>query len=58
MTLPQIVEEVWGEMGTHHVDGEYLTGDANRRLVRFFNICLGTLLFAYSILAFRLFLDQ
>jgi spermidine synthase len=45
-------------MGTHHGDGEYGTGDANRRLVRFFSICLCTLLFVYSILAFRLFLDQ
>ncbi|MDE5455024.1 hypothetical protein GWE18_19685 [Bradyrhizobium sp. CSA112] len=33
-------------------------GDANRRLVRFFSICLSTLLFVYSILAVRLFLDR
>ena len=45
-------------MGTYQVDGEYGAGDANRRLVRFFSICLSTLLFVYSIVAFRLFLDR
>ena len=43
-------------MGTHQVDDEHGSGDANRRLVRFFSICLCTLLFVYSILAVRLFL--
>jgi spermidine synthase len=45
-------------MGTHQVAGEYGAGDANRRLVRFFSICLATLLFVYSIVAFRLFLNR
>ncbi len=31
--------------------------DANLRLVRFFGICLGSLVFVYSLLAVRLFLD-
>ena len=32
--------------------------DANRRLVRFFSICLGSLVFAYSMLALRLFAEH
>jgi spermidine synthase len=45
-------------MGTLQVDGEHGAGHANRRLVRFFSICLATLLFVYSILAFQLFLNH
>ena len=32
--------------------------DANLRLVRFFSICLGSLVFVYALLAVRLFLDE
>src|SRR5260370_41973418 len=32
-------------------------GDGNRRLVRFFRICLGTLVFIFSLLAIRLFIE-
>jgi spermidine synthase len=32
--------------------------DANRRLVRFFSICLGSLVLVYSLLSIRLFLDS
>ena len=45
-------------MGTHHVGGEHGTGETNRRLVRIFCICLGTLFFAYSVLAFRVLLER
>ena len=45
-------------MGTHHIGGEYGTGETNRRLVRLFCICLGTLFFAYFILAFRILLER
>src|SRR6185295_9057009 len=45
-------------MGTHHIGGEYGTGETNRRLVRLFCICLGTLFFAYFILTFRIWLER
>jgi CheY-like chemotaxis protein len=32
-------------------------GDANRRLVRFFSICLSSLVFIYSLLAVRIFIE-
>jgi spermidine synthase len=35
----------------------HVTDDANRRLVRFFSICLSSLVFVYSLLAVRLFLE-
>ena len=45
-------------MGTHHIGGEFGTGETNRRLVRLFSICLGTLFFAYFILALRDVLER
>ncbi len=45
-------------MGTHHAGGEVGTGETNRRLVRLFCICLGTLFFAYFILTFRIWLER
>ena len=45
-------------MGAHHIGGEYGTGETNRRLVRLFCICLGTLFFAYFILTFRIWLER
>jgi len=44
-------------MGIPYVDTVPATGDANRRLVRFFSICLSSLVFIYSLLAVRLFLE-
>src|SRR5262245_29422753 len=40
-----------------HSDGSVHAGDANRRLVRFFSICLSSLVFVYSLLALRIFLE-
>ena len=45
-------------MGTHHIGDEYGAGETNRRLVRIFCICLGTLFLAYSILAFLILLER
>jgi spermidine synthase len=44
-------------MSIDYVSGEYLD-EANRRMVRFFGICLGILVFAYALLSFRLFLER
>ena len=44
-------------MGTHSIGMEQGRGEANRRLVRFFSICLGSLVFVYSLLAFRIFIE-
>ena len=41
-----------------HSDGSAQgAGDANRRLVRFFSICLSSLVFVYSLLAMRIFIE-
>ena len=41
-----------------HSDGSVQgAGDANRRLVRFFSICLSSLVFVYSLLAVRIFVE-
>ena len=45
-------------MGIGNVDGEHGPEDANRRLVRFFGICLGVLVFSYWTVSFRLFLES
>lgn len=45
-------------MGTQFAGLELGTDDANRRLVRFFSVCLGSLVFAYSMLGLRLFLES
>ena len=45
-------------MGTHSIDVEHGGDDANRRLVRFFSICLGSLALVYSLLSLRLFLES
>ena len=43
---------------TIHSDGSVQgAGDANRRLVRFFSVCLGSLVFVYSLLAMRIFIE-
>src|SRR3954447_2703103 len=47
-----------GNMGTHSIDMEHAGDDANRRLVRFFSICLGSLALVYSLLSLRLFLES
>ena len=44
-------------MSIHSIGVEHGSDDANRRLVRFFSICLGSLGFIYSLLAVRLFID-
>ena len=44
-------------MDSHSVTSAHGADDANRRLVRFFSICLSSLVFVYSLLAVRLFLD-
>jgi len=42
----------------NHSDGSAQgAGDANRRLVRFFSICLSSLVFIYSLLGTRLFIE-
>ncbi len=45
-------------MGTHSSAMERGSDDANRRLVRFFSICLGSLVFIYSLFAVRLFIEN
>ena len=45
-------------MSTHSIAMQHGTDDANRRLVRFFSICLGSLVFIYSLLAVRLFIEN
>jgi hypothetical protein len=45
-------------MGTHSIAMEHGSDDANRRLVRFFSICLGSLVFIYSLFAVRLFIEN
>ena len=46
-------------MGTQSIDAEHAgDDDANRRLVRFFSICLGSLALVYSLLSLRLFLEH
>src|SRR6476661_7849616 len=48
-----------GNMGTQSIDAEHAgDDDANRRLVRFFSICLGSLALVYSLLSLRLFLEH
>jgi spermidine synthase len=44
-------------MGTHSGSMAHGADDANRRLVRFFSICLSSLIFVYSVLSVRLFLE-
>ena len=44
-------------MGIHSAGMAQGHDDANLRLVRFFSICLGSLVFVYALLAVRLFLD-
>lgn len=44
-------------MSIDYVSGEH-PDEANRRMVRFFGICLGILVFAYAVLSFRLFLER
>jgi spermidine synthase len=44
-------------MSTPSVSVVHGTDDANRRLVRFFGICLGSLVFVYSVLSVRLFIE-
>ena len=50
-------QERSGSMGIHSAGMAQGHDDANLRLVRFFSICLGSLVFVYSLLAVRLFLD-
>jgi spermidine synthase len=45
-------------MGTAYASSEPANQEANRGLVRFFSICLGILVFAYSMLALRLFFER
>jgi spermidine synthase len=55
----QMAFEKWaGSMGTDSSGVEQGRGDANRRLVRFFSVCLGGLVFVYALLAVRLFLES
>jgi spermidine synthase len=44
-------------MDSHSVAIAHVTEDANRRLVRFFSICLSSLVFVYSLLSVRLFIE-
>src|SRR5277367_2454333 len=46
-----------GIMDSHSVAIAHVTEDANRRLVRFFSICLSSLVFVYSLLSVRLFIE-
>jgi spermidine synthase len=46
-----------GIMVTQFTGMAHGSDDANRRLVRFFSICLGSLAFIYSLLAVRLFIE-
>ena len=45
-------------MATHSIGMEHANDGANRRLVRFFCICLSSLVFIYSLLAVRLFFES
>src|ERR1700733_11021939 len=45
-------------MGTHSLGVEHGGDDANRRLIRFFSICLGSLMLVYSLMSLRLFLES
>jgi spermidine synthase len=45
-------------MDTQYAGWEHGTEDVNRRLVRFFSVCLGSLVFAYSMLGIRLVLES
>src|ERR1700741_2411075 len=47
-----------GNMGTSSSGTEQRGDDANRRLARFFSICLGSLVLVYSLLSVRLFLES
>src|SRR5215472_5854058 len=47
-----------GSMDTQSAGMARAHDDANRRLVRFFSICLGSLVFIYSLLAVRLFIEN
>src|SRR5882757_604063 len=49
--------ETLGIMGTHSVSMAHGADSANRRLVRFFSICLSSLVFVYALLAARLFIE-
>ncbi|MBR1124329.1 hypothetical protein JQ628_22565 [Bradyrhizobium lablabi] len=44
-------------MAIHSVGSVHGADNANRRLVRFFSICLSSLAFVYSLLAMRIFLE-
>ncbi len=44
-------------MDSHSVSMVHVNEDANRRLVRFFSICLSSLVFVYSLVAVRLFVE-
>jgi hypothetical protein len=44
-------------MDAHSVSMAHVTEDANHRLVRFFSICLSSLVFVYTLFAVRLFVD-
>src|SRR5215469_497603 len=46
-----------GSMDTQSAGMAQARDDANLRLVRFFSICLGSLVFVYAMLAVRLFID-
>ena len=43
-------------MSIDNVSAEY-PDETNRRVVRFFSICLGIVVFAYAVLSFRVFLE-
>lgn len=45
-------------MGTSSIGMDQRGDDANRRLVRFFSICLGSLVLVYSLLSLRLFIES
>lgn len=45
-------------MSTRYASVKDANNDANRNLVRFFAICLGSLVFCYSLLSLRIFLEQ
>ena len=45
-------------MGTPSLGMEQRGDDANRRLVRFFSICLGSLVLVYSLLSIRLYVES
>lgn len=45
-------------MGIRSTSVKHVSNDANRNLVRFFLICLGSLVFCYSLLSLRMFLER